>query len=275
MANAIKGFAGAGVLGLAALYLGSKSIFTVDPGNKALIFSRLGGLKPDVLVEGFHLIVPYFQWPVIYDVKTKPRNFQASTSNRDLQSVNITLRVLYRPDADKLSLLHRYLGPEYDERVLPSIVNEVLRTVVAKYNAAALLSQRDQVSSTIRSTLEARARHFYLILDDVSITHLTFGKEFSEAIEAKQVAQQIAERAKYIVDQAREDKKSIIIKAQAEATSAELIGKAVKDNPTFLELRRIETAKEIAGILSESRNHLMLNSSQLLLGLGQYELKKR
>jgi len=41
----------------------------------------------------------------------------------------------------------------------------------------------------------------------------------------------------------------------------------------FLELRRIETAKEIAGILSESRNHLMLNSSQLLLGLGQYELK--
>jgi len=150
----------------------------------------------------------------------------------DLQSVNITLRVLYRPDADKLSLLHRYLGPEYDERVLPSIVNEVLRTVVAKYNAAALLSQRDQVSSTIRSTLEARARHFYLILDDVSITHLTFGKEFSEAIEAKQVAQQIAERAKYIVDQAREDKKSIIIKAQAEATSAELIGKAVKDNPS-------------------------------------------
>ena len=148
--------------------------------------------------------------------------------------MNITVRVLYRPDAEQLSSLHRYLGPEYDERVLPSIVNEVLRTVVAKYNAGALLSQRDQVSSAIRTALEQRARQFSIIMDDVSITHLTFGKEFSDAIEAKQVAQQIAERAKYIVDQAKEDKKSIIIKAQAEATSAELIGKAVKDNPSTL-----------------------------------------
>jgi len=149
----------------------------------------------------------------------------------DLQSVNITLRVLYRPDADSLALLHRYLGPDFDERILPSIVNEVLRTVVAKYNAAALLSQRDQVSSTIRSTLESRAKQFHIILDDVSITHLTFGKEFSDAIESKQVAQQIAERAKYIVDQAKEDKKSTIIKAQAEASSVELIGRDVKNNP--------------------------------------------
>lgn len=153
-----------------------------------------------------------------------------------MQTVNITVRVLYRPQVDSLPLLHRYLGPEYDERVLPSIVNEVLRTVVAKYNAASLLSQRDQVSTMIRTTLEQRAKQFYVVLDDVSITHLTFGKEFSEAIEAKQVAQQIAERAKYIVEQAKEDKKSIIIKAQAEATSAELIGKAVKNNPSILSM---------------------------------------
>jgi prohibitin 2 len=269
MAQVVKGFAGAGVAGLALLYLGSKSVFTVDPGHKALIFNRIGGLKDEVLTEGFHLVVPYFQWPIIYDVKTKPRNFQASTSNRDLQSVNITLRVLYRPDADHLSLLHRYLGPDFDERILPSIVNEVLRTVVAKYNAAALLSQRDQVSSTIRSTLESRAKQFHIILDDVSITHLTFGKEFSDAIESKQVAQQIAERAKYVVDQAKEDKKSIIIKAQAEASSVELIGRDVKNNPAFLELKRIEAGREIANILAESRNHIMLSSDNLLFGLGR------
>lgn len=150
----------------------------------------------------------------------------------DLQTVNITVRVLYRPDVGNLVNMHRLLGPEFDERVLPSIVNEVLRTVVAQFTASQLLSQRDQVSIKIRKSLEDRARTFYINMDDVSITHLTFGKEFSEAIEAKQVAQQIAERAKYIVEQAREDKKSIIIKAQADAKSAELIGKAVKDNPS-------------------------------------------
>lgn len=175
--------------------------------------------------------------------------------------------------------LHRLLGPEYDERILPSIVNEVLRTVVAQFTASQLLSQRDQVSFKIRKSLEDRARTFFVNLDDVSITHLTFGKEFSDAIEAKQVAQQIAEKAKYIVEQAREEKKTIIIKAQAEAKSAELIGKAVKDNPSksiiifsnllaFLELRRIDTATQIAQVLAESRNHVLLNSDQLMMGLG-------
>lgn len=57
------------------------------------------------------------------------------TPNRDMQSVNLNLRVLYRPDTNKLVELFRYLGKDYDERVLPSICNEVLRSVIAQYNA--------------------------------------------------------------------------------------------------------------------------------------------
>jgi len=93
--------------------------------------------------------------------------------------------VLHRPKVESLVELHRLIGPEYDERILPSIVNEVLKSVVAQYSAAQLLSQRDQVSASIRKSLGERARGFNIELDDVSITHLTFGKDFSEAIEAK------------------------------------------------------------------------------------------
>lgn len=65
--------------------------------------------------------------------------------------------------------------------------SQVLKAVVAKYNAEELLSKRESVSTRIRDELTHRAKQFHLIMDDVSITHLTFGHEFTKAIENKQV----------------------------------------------------------------------------------------
>jgi prohibitin 2 len=109
-------------------------------------------------------------------------------------------------------------------RVLPSIVNEVTKAVVAQYNAAELLTKREAVSKQVRDLLMQRAYDFHIQLDDVAITHLSFSKEYTAAVEAKQVAQQDSERAKYIVERALQEKKSIVIRAEGEAKSAELIG---------------------------------------------------
>merc|ERR1711948_10795 len=145
------------------------------------------------------------------------------------------------------------------------IVNETLKSVVAQYNASQLILQRELVSRMIRQRLVQRANDFHILLDDVAITHLSFSPEFEKAIEQKQVAQQQAERARYLVVKAQEEKKRTIIHAEGERQSAEMIGNAIKANPGFIELRRISVAKDISQLLSKSSNRMVLSSDSLLL----------
>lgn len=111
-----------------------------------------------------------------------------------------------------------------------------------------------------------RAKQFGFILDDISITHLTFGREFTQAVEMKQVAQQEAEKARFVVEKAEQQKLAAIISAEGDAAAAELLAKSFAEaGDGLVELRRIEAAEDIAYQLSRSRGVAYLPGNQSTL----------
>lgn len=146
-----------------------------------------------------------------------------------------------------------------------------------------------------------RAGEFNIVLEDVAIvrflaflvsplflqsnpsrlstrmqTDLTFGREFTNAVEQKQIAQQEAERARFVVEKAEQERQASVIRAEGEAAAADLISQAYKKSGMgHVELRKIEASKEIAATLSAARNVTYLpgaeggNKQTLLLNIGQ------
>lgn len=113
------------VLAGASLYGAFNCLFTVEGGHRGIVFNRLMGVRDETFLEGTHIIIPWFERPIIYDIRAKPNLINSSSGSKDLQMVSISLRVLTRPNPVKLPELYKTLGTDYAERVLPSIIQVI------------------------------------------------------------------------------------------------------------------------------------------------------
>ena len=163
-------------------------------------------------------IVLKFPWPIErlykFDVKTQKDQADVAAASSDLQDVNATIVTNYYIDNDKVGNLFSTVGTDYKARIIDPAIQESFKATTAQYKIDELVTKRSELKSKSLAVLKERLAGRGIIVEDISITNLTFSPSFTQAIEQKQVAEQQAKQAEFNLQKAQID-------AQAQQTQKE------------------------------------------------------
>jgi regulator of protease activity HflC (stomatin/prohibitin superfamily) len=221
------------------------------------------------LPEGIHLIVPFVNSTELMEVRTQKESSQASAASRDLQIVTAQLALNFHVDPNKVDLLYRNVGNEYVERIIDPAVQESLKVVTSKFTAEELIKFRSKVKEDVQVDLVARLTPYYIVVEPngLSIVNFDFSQEFNKAIEEKQVAQQQAEKQKYVLQQAELEMQTQITRARGQAESARLTGAALKAQGGNLVIAREWIEKwngQLPNVSTGSGQNMIVDISSLM-----------
>lgn len=209
------------LLAILALALLLGSFYSVDTSEHAIVFNRVTGSLRET-DNGLHFKVPLVEQVTRYETRVQTYDTQAEGASNDLQVVHIEIAVRYQPEPGAISQIHQTLGPSYQDRVIRPSVQESVKAATARYNAAQLIEQRPAVKLDIENALKASLATSKVELVEVLITDFDFSDEFNQAIEAKVVAKQEAERANNTLVRVQYEAQQKVVQAQADLDAARL-----------------------------------------------------
>ncbi|MBN2438483.1 MAG: prohibitin family protein [Deltaproteobacteria bacterium] len=209
----------------------------VGAGQRGIVLN-FGAVQEQVMDEGLHLRIPVMQEIVLMDVKVQKAETDAAAASADLQDVSSRVALNYHIVPDKANIVYQKIGVQFKERIIDPAILEVVKAVTAKYTAEELITKRPAVSEAMRLALMDRLIVNNIAVDAFSIVIFSFSKVFTEAIEAKQTAEQLALKAKRDLDRIKIEAEQKITAARAEAESLRL--QRANISPDLIELRRIE-----------------------------------
>lgn len=209
----------------------------VGAGQRGIVLN-FGAVQKQVLEEGLHFRIPVMQEIMLMDVKVQKAETDAAAASADLQDVSSRVALNYHIVPDKSNIVYQTIGIHFKERIIDPAILEVVKAVTAKYSAEELITKRPAVSEAMRKTLTERLMAHNIAVDAFSIVTFSFSKVFTEAIESKQTAEQLALKAKRDLERIKIEAEQKITAAKAEAESLRL--QRANISPDLIELRRIE-----------------------------------
>jgi len=190
-----------------------------------------------VVISGMKL--PLITTIVPQLIRQQTAKMVADCYSSDLQQVKMDLRILYRvPDASVVTVFRDYAGDPFDTLIKPRVA-ESINEVTALRSAEVIVQKREEVKTRVLESARKKLGDL-LVLEDVVLEDIGLTKMLENAIEAKMVQEQEAARARFSQQQAQTEANTAVIKAKGEAESINLRGKALRENPSIIDLQIVE-----------------------------------
>lgn len=206
---------------LLALFLLANSLAIVPVGSTGIMLTLGRVEEGKALSEGMHLKLPFIQRIVSMDNRVKKLELSTEAFSKDIQTVSATLAVNYRMIPEKSFEIYRKHGTQFENNIIVPATHEVLKSVCAQYTAEELISKRAESSDMMRDELGEKLGEMGIEISDFNIIDFDFSAEFIEAVESKQVAEQLKKKAatenETAIAQAEREKQVSIKQSEAEA----------------------------------------------------------
>lgn len=219
-----------GILVVVAL----SSIVIVGPGQRGILI-EFGRVTGEVYGEGLHIIVPIVNSVPIMDVRTQKYEVESIAASKDLQDTHTKVALNYHLSPDIVNEIYQTIGPGYADRIIAPTIQEVVKASTANFNAEELITQRPLIKDAIEDGLKSRLNSRGIIVEAVSITDFQFSKQFTEAIESKVTAQQLALKAENDLKRIKIEAQQAAEKARGEADAIRIINEQLEKSQQYLE----------------------------------------
>lgn len=282
-------------IALVATGIGASLVF-VQPTDRGVVISALqGGVRQQALQPGLNFVVPFLEnvidYPIArqtYTMSIAPQEGQiigddsVEARTSDGQVVKVDASVIFSIDPEAVVQTHIKWQGRYVDNLIRPVARGIIRDAVSQFRVDEVYSsQRFNLSEQIAVELTTTLEEGGLILHDFVLRNIAFSPEYAASVEQKQIAEQQAQQAAFVVqsrqqeaEQARAtargqkdaaiiiaegDAQARVLRAEAEAKALELVAQVLRENPNLITYEYVQKlASGVQVMLVPSDNPFLL-----------------
>jgi regulator of protease activity HflC (stomatin/prohibitin superfamily) len=196
----------------------------VNAGERGVLM-KFGQVQDQILGEGIHQIIPIVNTVKKLSIRIQKQEIYAEASSKDLQEIFANVALNWHLIPTEVNIIFQQIGTEKDivNKIINPAIEEVVKAVIAQYTAEEIITKRGEVKLKLDEQLTTRLSNYHLAVDDISLLHVHFSQRFSQAVEAKKIAEQEAKRAEFIAAKAIKEAEAKVNLARGEAEVNKLL----------------------------------------------------